>query len=243
MRTASEAWFVPYFHYPTQFVQPNEITSTRAYCIEKQECIPVGCVPPARYHTGVSQGDLPDRDPHGQRPPWKETPRQRPLPDRDPSQTETPHGQRPLKRDPPDRDSLDRDPPDRDPSWTETPLDRNPLDRDPSGQGPAWSCDVWCMLAQRPATPPPNRDHTCWRMVHGGWLCNRHWLFLNYANSFIMRLMSWPISGVSAWLLIQIRFCSVNGWTNQNQLTNQSQHLLLKTHGFYRGWLVSSIVR
>ena len=164
MRTASEAWFVPYFHYPTQFVQPNEITSIRAYCIEKQECIPVGCVPPARYHTGVSQGDLPDRDPHGQRPPWKETPRQRPLPDRDPSktetpprqrplpdrdpsQTETPHGQRPLKRDPPDRDSLDRDPPDRDPSWTETPLDR-----EPPGQRPLWTGTRMVM----------------WRVMHAG---------------------------------------------------------------------------
>ena len=38
-------------------------------CIElKQECIPVGCVPPALYRTG---GVLPDKDPPptGQRPP------------------------------------------------------------------------------------------------------------------------------------------------------------------------------
>ena len=35
---------------------------------------------------------------------------------------------------------------------TETPLDRDPLDRDPPGQRPPWSCDLWCMLEQR---PPP----------------------------------------------------------------------------------------
>ena len=53
----------------------------------KQECIPVGCVPPTRYHTGrglclrgvsITKTPLdrypPDRDPPpGQRPPWTET--------------------------------------------------------------------------------------------------------------------------------------------------------------------------
>ena len=43
---------------------------------KKQECIPVGCVPPTCYHTGggslsggVCLGGLPDRDP----PPWTES--------------------------------------------------------------------------------------------------------------------------------------------------------------------------
>ena len=63
----------------------------------KRECIPVGCVPPARYRTGgLSNRDPLDRDPlgrdpldrdpspwtrtppSGQRPPGTETPRQRP---------------------------------------------------------------------------------------------------------------------------------------------------------------------
>ena len=39
--------------------------------IPKLECIPLGCVPPARYRTG----GLPDRDPPGQSPPPTETPR------------------------------------------------------------------------------------------------------------------------------------------------------------------------
>ena len=30
--------------------------------IFKQECIPVGCIPPARYHMGVSVTEIPDRD-------------------------------------------------------------------------------------------------------------------------------------------------------------------------------------
>ena len=66
----------------------------------KQECIAVGCVPPALYRGG---GVLPDKDPPGQRhpgqrpPPWTET---------------TPWTETPL---------LDRDPPgQRPPSWTET---------------------------------------------------------------------------------------------------------------------------
>ena len=42
----------------------------------KQECVPVGCVQPARYRTG----GLADRDPPGQR---------------SPPRTETPSGQRP----------------------------------------------------------------------------------------------------------------------------------------------------
>ena len=97
----------------------------------RQECIPVGCVPPARYHTEVSmtetlQTETPpphlDRDPSqsGRRPPG-----QRP-PDRDP-QTETP-GQRTPEWESPRQRPL--------PIWTETPLDSDPSDRDPPGQRP-----------------------------------------------------------------------------------------------------------
>ena len=86
----------------------------------KQECIPVGCVPPARNHT---VGGLPDRDPPGQKPP----PKQRP-----------PWTETPLDRDPPrQRPSLDRDPQDRDPLrplWTETP----PWTEPPPGQRPPY---------------------------------------------------------------------------------------------------------
>ena len=104
----------------------------------RQECIPVGCVQPARYHTEVSMTETPR-----QRPPWTENPP--PHLDRDPS----PHLDRdPLNRDPPYRDPPDRDPwtetsqnenpPDRDPLpiLTETPLDRDPSDRDLPGQRP-----------------------------------------------------------------------------------------------------------
>ena len=82
----------------------------------QKECIPVGSVPPARYHTG---GGLPDRDLPGQRPPL-ETPGQRP-PSQRPPQTQTP---------------LDRDPWKETP-WTETPWTKTPLDRDPPGQRPS----------------------------------------------------------------------------------------------------------
>ena len=42
----------------------------------KQECIQVGCVPPALYHmAGASLTEtLLDRDPPRQRPPWTENP-------------------------------------------------------------------------------------------------------------------------------------------------------------------------
>ena len=80
----------------------------------KQECIPVGCVPPTLYRTGrglcLGESETPDRpppdkDPPVQRPYWTETPGQRsPC-------TETP---------------LDRDPAGQRPPCTETPLDRDP---------------------------------------------------------------------------------------------------------------------
>ena len=100
---------------PKPFISHCLVTET----IFVQECIPVGCVPPACYCT--AGGGLP-----GQRPPWT------PLGQR------TPWTETPLDRDyPPDRDhpgqtpSLDRDPPgQRPPPWiTETtPLDnRDPL--------------------------------------------------------------------------------------------------------------------
>ena len=73
--------------------------------IQKQEYIPVGCVQPAIYRTGVS----PDRDPLDRDPSWTETsldgdpspqPRQRSSLDRDPS-GQSPPGQTPPDRDPP----------------------------------------------------------------------------------------------------------------------------------------------
>ena len=64
----------------------------------KRECIPVGCVPPARYRTGgLSNRDPPGQRPSGQRPSGQRPPGQRPLP-------------------------LDTDPS----LWTETPRDRDP---------------------------------------------------------------------------------------------------------------------
>ena len=63
----------------------------------EQECIPVGCVPPARYRMGV----LPNRDP------WTETP----LLQTESPQTETP---------------LDRDPSGQRPPWTEDPPGQRP---------------------------------------------------------------------------------------------------------------------
>ena len=52
---------------------------------KKQECIPVGCIPPALYYMGA----LLDRDPPGQIPALKRDPL-----DRDPPQQKHP-GQRP----------------------------------------------------------------------------------------------------------------------------------------------------
>ena len=77
-----------------------------------------------------------DRDPQAENP-QAETPGQDPQTEN--PLTETPR-QRPHWTDLPDRDPLDRDTP-----WTEILLDREPsLDRDPR------SCELWCMLGQRP---------------------------------------------------------------------------------------------
>ena len=62
-----------------------------------QECISVGCVPPASYRAG----GLHDRDPPGQRPPRQRPPRQRPPRRRPPGQrpqTETPWTETPTPR-------------------------------------------------------------------------------------------------------------------------------------------------
>ena len=81
----------------------------------KQQCIPAGCVLPARYCTG----DLPDR-----KPPLTENSRERDPTDRDP-RTETP---------------LDRDPPGQRPPGQRPP----PLDRDPTGQRPPQTENPLC---------------------------------------------------------------------------------------------------
>ena len=73
--------------------------SIRSVLFREQECIGVGCVPPARNHTG----SIPDRE-----QPWTETPGQRPPLDRDPPWTETPWTRDPLRTKTP---ALDRDPP------------------------------------------------------------------------------------------------------------------------------------
>ena len=124
----------------------------------KQECIPVGCVPPTLCHIG----GLPDRDPTRQRPHWTENPYQTETPlDSDPPPDRDPLGQRPLfwtnipSQSPPWTEThLDRDPPpgQRPHSWTETPLlardpqseitlDRDPLhgQRPPPGQRTPWT--------------------------------------------------------------------------------------------------------
>ena len=77
----------------------------------KQECIPVGCVPPARYRTGgLCHGDPPDRD-----PPWTETP-----------QTETPLDRDLSDTDPLDTDPLRQRPPGQRPPGMETPRTETP---------------------------------------------------------------------------------------------------------------------
>ena len=99
--------------------------------IKLQECIPVGCVPPAYYCTrGFTDRDLPGQRRPGQRPP--------PL-DRDPIPwREIPPRQRPLDRDPPGQRS-----PRQRSSWTETP-------------GP-W---IETSLAPGQRPPPCEQNHT-----------------------------------------------------------------------------------
>ena len=87
---------------------------------------------------GLPNNHPPRTETPPQRPPWIKTPPgQRPLPRQRPPWTETPLGQRSL---------LDRDHP-----WTETPLEQRP----PRQRCP-WSCDLWCMLGQR---PPCEQNH------------------------------------------------------------------------------------
>ena len=69
---------------------PTKVLMSSNFLCE-QECMPVGCILPAHYHTerGVSLTETPlDRD-----PPWTETPRTETPPDRDPPRD--PRGQRP----------------------------------------------------------------------------------------------------------------------------------------------------
>ena len=130
----------------------------------KQECIPVGCLPPGHYlYCGVSL----DKDPSRQRPPLTETPS--PL-DRDPPWTKTTSGQRP---------PLDRDPQDRNPSeqrhpWTETPGQRppgqRPLRQRPSGQRPPPPVDrqtpVKTLPSQTSFTHGNNKNLNIWHLLY-----------------------------------------------------------------------------
>ena len=117
-------------------------------------------------------GFLPNRDPPGQRsprqrPPWIETtPLDRDIPDRDPldrdplldrdSPTETPWTETPLDRDLPRQ----RPPPLTETHWTEIPLDRDPQAETPWTETPR-SCDLWCMLGQRP--PCEQNQRRLWK--------------------------------------------------------------------------------
>ena len=143
----------------------------------KQECIPVGCVLPARYCMGRG-GCLTQtqhRDPPGQRPPRQRPPDRDPLGRKPPGQktpwTETPSGRHPPRQRPIDRNQQQRPPgqrspgqrlPGQRPPWTETPLDRNPQWTETpwtKTQRPPWSCDLRCMLGQRP--PLRTESDTC----------------------------------------------------------------------------------
>ena len=114
----------------------------------QQECIPVGCVPPALYRTGgLPNRDPPDRDPPGQRPCWKETPL------------------------PPDRDPPGQTPRTETPLWTETPPGQAPLERDPPTETPWTVCDRQRPPGQRILLDrdPPDRDpRVMWPVVHAG---------------------------------------------------------------------------
>ena len=75
------------------------------------------------YRGGVSLTEIPDRDPPD-RDPWTESPQTETSPERDS------HGQR----------SPGQRPPGQRPPWTETPWTETL----------PWSCDMWCILEQRP---------------------------------------------------------------------------------------------
>ena len=146
-------WYLTIFHHLCQKKFPSLLHS--AYLIklhDKQECIPIGCIPPASVASmSVLGGGL---CPHSQRPPSQRPPLlQRPLSQRPPFTETLLH-----------RDSLDRDPPRQRYPWTETPLDWeppcpwtepaldrapwDPLNRDPPPHG------------QRPPAPLDRDHHT-----------------------------------------------------------------------------------
>ena len=140
----------------------------------QQQCIPVGCVSPTSYRTGVSltetplYRDTPDRDlldrkPPGQRPSQTGTP-----------QTEIHWTESPLDRDPKTQITLDTDHPGHSPLDTDPPgqrlpgqrtsLDRDPLDRVLHGQRAPWTetLPMWTewhigvkTLTSRNSLPPP----------------------------------------------------------------------------------------
>ena len=118
---------------------------------------------------GVSLTETPWRE-----IPWIETPK-----------TETPWTETPLDRDPPDRDApkqrpsrqrplpMDRDPAGQRHPWTETLLDRDPSWTETHWTETPWSCDLWCMLGQRPPREQNNwqtgvKTLPCRNFVAGG---------------------------------------------------------------------------
>ena len=137
--------------------------------LEKQEYIPVGCVPPARYRMGVFMTETPllDRDPPGQKLPWTitqwtETFLDRDLPGQKPPWTITLWTETFL-----DRNSPRQLPNGQRPSWTETFLDRNHPGQLPYGQRPPWTEMSWTEIpGKRPRAPvphPPWTDKHLWK--------------------------------------------------------------------------------
>ena len=143
---------------PTLTVTPpggrNEITKYHhKNSFQEQECIPVGCVPPGPYRTGVSvrwgvcltetpwTGTPPDRELSGQTSPVQTPPGQIPPLDR------YPPGQRPPPR---QRLILDRQPLGQTNPWTDTPWTDTPWTDTPGhvACGVCWDRD-----------PPPHEQN------------------------------------------------------------------------------------
>ena len=129
----------------------------------KQECIPVGCIPPTCYHTG---GSLWQRPP-GQRPLERGPPGQRPSGQRLP-------GQRPPWIETCDKDHLDRDPR-RETSQTETPLDRDPpLTETPLGHRPPQTeTSRMETPLDRDRDPPCGQTDNCENIIFANFVCGR----------------------------------------------------------------------
>ena len=133
-------WYLTIFHHLCQKKFPALLHS--AYLIklhDKQECIPIGCIPPASVATMSVLGGV-----------------------------SVPIHRDPLHRDLPFyRDPLHRDPLSQRPSFTEIPWTEIPLDRDTLGQRPPLDWEPPCpwtepALDRVPWDPPEERPPTPW---------------------------------------------------------------------------------